>query len=369
MANTHIFDYRAPLAIYEQLANTLFADLKSNNPDAAWRFKWEHPAFRGQLVTDVLSAAHRLTLEDAWVVIARDHAFEDWQSLRGFVKCVQQDGPVREFEDAVEAVVGGDAARLQDMLLKNPTLTKARSVRRHRATLLHYIAANGVESYRQKTPANALLVTEMLLQAGAEVDALADMYDEKATTMNMLVSSCHPAEAGLQQALAEKLLDYGAVLDKPITRWQSPVLTALIFGYGETAAALARRSPPTQDIAIAAGLGQDEDVARLLPAADAESRQAALALAAQHGRTQALRILLDAGEDPNRFNLEGFHAHSTPLHQAVWANQLAAVRLLVEWGAAKDIRDRLHQSTPLGWAVYGNRSEIAAYLRSQGALE
>jgi hypothetical protein len=36
--------------------------------------------------------------------------------------------------------------------------------------------------------------------------------------------------------------------------------------------------------------------------------------------------LLDAGEHPNRYNLEGNHPHSTPLHQAVLTGVEAVVR-------------------------------------------
>jgi hypothetical protein len=58
-----------------------------------------------------------------------------------------------------------------------------------RANLLHYVAANGVEGGRQKTLANAVevAVAKTLLDAGAEVDALADMYDAKCTTMSILL--------------------------------------------------------------------------------------------------------------------------------------------------------------------------------------
>jgi ankyrin repeat protein len=76
-----------------------------------------------------------------------------------------------------------------------------------------------------------------------------------------------------------------------------------------------------------------------------------------------LRLLLDAGEDPNRFNPEGNHAHSTPLHQAVWSGHLDTVQLLVERGARLDTRDTLWQGTPLGWAEFGERTAIAEYLR------
>lgn len=79
-------------------------------------------------------------------------------------------------------------------------------------------------------------------------------------------------------------------------------------------------------------------------------------------------MLLEAGEDPNRYNPGGYHSHSTPLHQAVWAGHLDVVRLLVERGARLDIEDAVYHATPIGWADYGNEVEIAAYLRSVRTL-
>ena len=259
-----------------------------------------------------------------------------------------------DFESAVDAVISGDVAALRSMLQRDPELVRRRSEREHRATLLHYIAANGVEQERQGTPPNAVEVAVSLLQAGAEVDAPAEMYGAPCTTLTLLVSSTPPAEAGLQAALAETLLDHGAA-------FQSAVLTALAFGFLETAQVLAARGAPL-NLAAFAGLGRVDDVARLLPASDPESRHVALVLAAVHGPVAVVRLLLDAGEDPNRFNPDGYHAHSTPLHQAVWSNQLAVVRELVERGARVDIRDTVHRGTPLDWAIYGGREKIAEYL-------
>ncbi len=267
----------------------------------------------------------------------------------------------------MEAVISGDVTTLRSMLRENPELVRARSMRRHNATLLHYVGANGVEGGRQKTPENALEVAKMLLDAGAEVDALADMYEAKCTTMSMLVSSSHPAEAGLQTALAETLLDYGAALDGPGSKWQSALMTALAFGYLGTAEMLARRGAPVDNIAAVAGLGRLEDTARLLPLADSQSKHIALALAAQHGHADIVRLLLDAGEDPSRYNPDGYHSHSTPLHQAVWSNHADVVRLLVERGARLDIQDTVYQGTPLDWAIYGGRTAIAEYLRDRAA--
>ena len=357
--------FTAALEDYERQAAALFEGLRSGEETAAWRFKWEHPRFRGKTVDDV--RASTLDPGDARLVVAHEYAFEDWPHLAKFTEAVRTDGEVTRFETAVEAVISGDAGTLRSMLSQNPELVRARSSRRHRATLLHYIAANGVEGERQKTPANAVEIARILLDAGAEADALADMYDNKCTTMSMLVSSAHPHIAGLQGALAETLLDFGAELEGPGSNWQSSVMTALVFGYPDTAEALVKRGATVSNIGAAAGLGRVEDVARLLPSADAKARHAALALATQLGRTDVVRLLLDAGEDPNRYNPDGYHSHATPLHQAIWGKHEKVVQLLVERGARLDIKDTVYQGTPLGWAIYGERTQIADYLRAKGA--
>ncbi len=349
---------------YQRQAEELFAALGRGDDAAAWRFKWEHPRFKGQSIKDVRAAT--LDLADARTVIAQEHAFDRWLDLEEFVAAMAEDGPVARFEAAVDAVVSGELEALRSMLRDHPELVRTRSTRRHHATLLHYIAANGVEGYRQQTPDNALEIAKLLLDAGAEVDALADMYDHKCTTMSMLVSSAPPAKAGLQTKLAETLLESGAALEGPGTNWQSAVLTALAFGYLETAQTLARRAESIT-FPAAAGLGRAEEVARMLPLADAPDRHIALALAAQHGHTAVVRLLLDAGEDPNRYNPDGYHGHSTPLHQAVWAEHREVVELLVTRGARLDIEDKVYFGTPLDWAVYGGRTAIADYLRGRAA--
>jgi len=344
MSNAAALPFQATLTEYQQQAEGLFTSLKSCDEAAEWRFKWTHPLFRGKTVGDV--RASNLGLADAQIVIAHEYGFENWGALAAFADAVSRDGPVRRFETAVEAVISGSLEALGAMLQQHPELARARSTRSHHATLLHYVAANGVEGSRQRTPPNAVEVAKMLLVAGAEVDALADMYDQQCTTMSMLVSSCHPADAGLQGALAELLLDHGAALEGPGSKWQSALMTALAFGYLETAKTLARRGAPLGNIGAAAGLGRFEDTARLLPAADKNNRHIALALAAQHGHTEIVRLLLASGEDPNRYNPDGYHSHSTPLHQAICAGHMEVVKLLVERGARLDIKDTVYQGTP-----------------------
>ena len=373
--------FRAGLAEYQKQAVELLDAWTAADPTAIRIVREKHPRFLDpripwlprRLSEDELRSA-AIDLPDAQLTIARWYDFDSWARLAEHVDAVTREGsPVSQFEAAVEAVTGGDAATLVSLLREHPELVRARSTRithfdppAHRATLLHYVAANGVEEYRQKTPGNAVGIATTLLQAGADVDALADMYGGRCTTMSMLVSSSHPAKAGVQVALVDMLIDFGAAVEARGTgAWTSPLMTALTFGFADAAEALVRRGARVDTVAAAAGLGRLADARLLLATSTGEDRHRALALAAQLGRVEIVRLLLDAGEDPNRYNLAGGHAHSTPLHQAVWAGHDLVVRLLVERGARLDIEDTIHHGTPLGWAMYGGRTDIAEYLRAQ----
>jgi hypothetical protein len=169
------------------------------------------------------------------------------------------------FEMAADAVIQGQATELRSLLHDQPALATARSHREHHATLLHYVAANGVEQYRQKSPPNAVEIARTLLEAGAEVDALADTYagGTTETTLNLLVSSVHPREAGVQVPLVHTLLDHNAAVDG-IANDCSPLVTALAFWYGSAAAALVERGARVDTIATAAGMGRFDLVREMI---------------------------------------------------------------------------------------------------------
>ncbi len=95
---------------------------------------------------------------------------------------MRANSPVSQFESAVDAIVAGDIAALEKQLRQNPELVATRSTRDHRSTLLHYVSANGVEDFRQKTPTNIVEITKMLLDAGADVNAESDAYGGRSTT-------------------------------------------------------------------------------------------------------------------------------------------------------------------------------------------
>jgi len=336
------------------------------------RFLDENIAWLPRRLKDGEIQNTRLSLDDARLTLARRYCFRDWPALESYAEAVvDRAGPVHAFERTVEAVVDGDLDELQSMLRADPELIRRRSTRVtkfdppiHRCTLLHYIAANGVEHYRQKTPKNAVEIAVCLLEAGADPDAGADLYSGSCTTMGLLVSSCHPAEAGLQTTLASTLLDFGASIEGPAApRSGSPLMTALSFGYLDTAKALVERGARVERLEAAAGLGLEDRAASLLPRADGLSRHKALVLAVQHGHPAVIALLLDAGEDPDRYNPEGHHAHTTPLHQAALKGYEEVVRLLVERGARLDLRDKIYRATPVGWAEHGGHRRLAEYLR------
>ena len=54
------------------------------------------------------------------------------------------------------------------------------------------------------------------------------MYDERCTTLGMLVSSSPPHDAGLQRPLAELLVERGAALDVAGSKWNAAVHGALV---------------------------------------------------------------------------------------------------------------------------------------------
>jgi len=374
--------FDAPLSAYEQQADALLADWKTGDPKSVRVFRNRHPQFLDDTIpwlerhiTDDEVRAVAIDRDDALLAVARWYEFADWRRLAEYVDAVRQPGVVARFERAVEAVIDGDVPTLSRLLREDPELVRARSTRvnnfdppMHRATLLHYLAANGVEGYRQRSPTNAVEVARVLLDAGADPNALSWAYGGQCTIMALLVSSTPPAQAGVQVPLVETLVTGGASLEPAGEgNWTSPLGTALVFGFNATADALVRLGAKVENVAVAAGLGRIDDVRRLWPSARAEDRHRALALAAQLGHPGIVTLLIDAGEDPNRFNPPGTHAHTPPIHQAIAADHLDVVTVLVDKGARLDIKDTIYQGSPLGWAEYLKKHAIADYLRARGA--
>lgn len=354
--------FDAPLADYAREADALGAAVRQRAFPALQRVLSWHPAYAGRPLRAI--PCDTFDLAAAQQTVAREYGCDTWNDLAQLVAGIADGGSVRAFEIAAEAVSTGDVDGLDRLLRAQPSLVHARSGRRHRATLLHYVAANGVEPPRQAGSPHAVAVANRLLTHGAEIDALAPFYDEDCSTLALVVSTSSLGET--QAPLAVLLADRGASLASPAgSRRPSMILTALAFGHAHTAQTLAERLPGVETLPEAAGLGRLGDLDRLLPGASPLERDVALALAAQHGHRSAVVRLLAAGVDPNRRSPVGFHGHSTPLHQAVAAGHHDTVAALVDGGAQLDITDTIYDGTAIDWADHTGQPDLAAWLRAR----
>jgi ankyrin repeat protein len=299
---------------------------------------------------------------DARASIVRGHFFESWDQFAQF-DTVRKNlaTPVSRFERAVDAVVTGDADTLRRLLGGDPDLIRARSMRTHHSTLLHYVGANGVEGWRQRTPKNAVQILEILLAAGAEVDAMGDVYGGGCTTLGLVATSCHPRNAGLQEPLIDALLAHGARID---ARGAGGGATAglminscLANGRPEAAGYLAERGGPL-DLEAAAGIGRLDLVksffnpdGSLKPLATIAQLKDGFTWACEYGRSEVVEFLLDRGVNVSEV-LPRPHKQ-TGLHWAAYGGHVETVKALLKRQPPLDVRDASFGATPLGWAVHG----------------
>jgi len=157
----------------------------------------------GKTPSEMLDA--ELTLQQAQQTIAAEYGFSNWAEVEALGKQAFD----ITFENAVDLVITGELTGLLTQLKLHPELAQQKSQFPHNATLLHYIAANGVESHRQITPLNAVEIAACLIEAGADVNAEANIYGGSAT-LGLLVTSAHPYNAGVVDPVAELLRCSGA---------------------------------------------------------------------------------------------------------------------------------------------------------------
>lgn len=342
-------------------AKDLLGEHARRSPQAAQRIREFHPRFGKAGDDDIFAASFGVA--DAQLTIARERGFPSWPRLKARIErptaSDRLDVPHQEriadatFRRAVDLLDAGDVEGLRAHLGHHPGLVRRRitfeggNYFRH-PTLLEFIAEN--PSRRGTLPRNIVAVASVILEAGSNQSAL----DQ---ALGLVASSNVANQCGVQVPLIDLLCDYGADPNRAIR-------TAAMYAEFDGVKALIRRGARV-DLIVAAALGRMEEIRRLLPRSNREDRHWALALASQFSHVEIVRILLDAGEQPNRYNPVGGHSHSTPLHQAAASGNLDLVRLLVERGAKLDWKDTMWQATPAEWAKHEGKIEIEAYLRAQ----
>jgi hypothetical protein len=351
---------RPDLAHLKHQAQDLLNDHRAATLGACQRVREFHPRLSG--APDSMVASAKFTLADAYLTVAREYGSSSWPRLRAHVVDPARDlldRPRHEriqdvaFRRAVDLLDDGDVEGLRDHLRGHPDVVYQQVTFEggnyfREPTLVEFVAENPVR--HDSLPPNIVEVTRAILDAGARTNQQAiDM------TLSLVCSGRVPRECGVQVPLIDLLCDVGADPN-------AAMRPALTHGEWEAVDALIRRGACV-GLLVAASTGRLEAGREALHSADGAQRHLALALAAQHGHVGMVALLLDAGEEPNRFNPPGAHAHSTPLHQAALAGHLEVVRLLVERGARLDIRDIHHDGTALEWAEHGGRTDVVEYLR------
>jgi len=264
---------------------------------------------------DLVKLARFKKLSDAQFSLARAHGFESWPKFAKHIEALRSSSSHDSiFEAAANAVVDGDIDTLVRLLREHPDLVRARSAREHRATLLHYVSANGVEDFRQRTPPNIVEIARLLLDAGADVNAESNSYGGHDTTLGLVATSAHPHVAGVQIELLRLLLDRGAEL---------------------------RRG----DVAACLNNGREEAAEFLLSCG--APFEMTLGYACCLGRADVVEEFIRNGADINVTDKHGM----TPLHLAVIFGRLGVVKALLAHRPNLELRN-VYGGTVLGQALW-----------------
>jgi ankyrin repeat protein len=373
---------RPSLEQYKKLAKDLQHACQSSDAAAirAWAAHWIDTLSRQKAAPDALPPRDRdraaqeierhwnklketnqpiatCTLAGAQFFIAREHGFKSWPKFARHVEeLARASSAVSAFETAADAIISGDIETLQKLLRHHPGLARERSTREHRSTLLHYVSANGVEDFRQKTPKNIVEIAKLLLDAGAEVDAESDAYGGGCTPLGLVATSIHPQQAGVQIALMQTLLDRGANLKHNSAggNHQDIVTSCLHNGQPGAARFLADLGAPL-DLESAAALGRLPLLRSYFDGGDQhrpppgqKEIESAFLYACGYGSAAAVEYLLDRGVDPATANEEG----QTGLHWACWGPHIEVIRLLIQRAAPVDVTDSRFHAMPIDMALW-----------------
>jgi hypothetical protein len=255
------------------------------------------------------------------------------------------------FRKAVEAIDSGNINALQRLLEANTELaikrldTPAEIGYFANPYLLWFIADNPIR--QEKLPSNIVEITETIIKALQSNPQ--DNYEHQLNyTLGLVSTGKIPKECGVQIPLMELLIKEGAKV-------KGTVLNVISQHNFEAAKYLLTKGA-NYNLATAVGLDEFDEVTNLVKNSTASDLYVALVVASFFGKTEIISFLIEVGADVNGYgkpeDFDGFHAHASPLHQAVSSGSFEAVKLLVEAGANLNTTDKLFNGTPLGWAMH-----------------
>jgi ankyrin repeat protein len=277
------------------------------------------------------AVSHRVILASAQLAIAREYGFESWPKLK------------REVERR-EVLNSRDLERLSSLLAEDSDLAVSRMVNwaDHRlgASPLNYIAMIGFDHERLGLPADLAgtgRVAAALIEAGAPVNGEPDDFE----TPLMTAASYGDVE------VAQVLIDAGADIEARASTDAGGVpggtalMHAAVFGMTGVLDLLVKAGARPHGIESAAAIGDITDW--LTAETPLQARIRALAFAADHQRLAVIDQLIDA-HTPVDASDELFGRQA--LRLAAQNGRAQSVRRLLEHGADPDLRDE-HGRTAL----------------------
>ena len=322
---------RPDLIQLKRQAQELLRAHRARKTFAAARIVAHHPRMKGHSTERVLD--RKLSLADAQLVLAREYGFPSWAALKDrlqIARRVARFTPHPRFAEALDALRGGDAVRLRQVITEDPALVRARANLDPRhgyftgAMLLHYVAAN--PGWDVPVPENIVEIARVLLEAGADANA-STLAGPGGTTLGLVATSHQASEANISGPLIDLLLEYGATVDVD----RPDVLYGSLANYGIRAAERLIELGAKPDVCAAAALGRMELLRSMFDGdgrlrADARPRRGrtvlterdaiglALLFAYVSDRADAVDFLL---EKDGNWNMIGVN-NGTVLHRAAW---------------------------------------------------
>lgn len=173
----------------------LYQQYQAGDERTAIEVKNYHPDHHQSSTEEIFAA--KLDLAAFQQTIAREYGYADWHDVIEHANVAFD----AQFEQCVNLLLAGEMELLENETDKNPALLSMHSAYGHRAGLIHYIAANGVELWRQVVPENLVEITQMLLRQGADAEQTHNIYNGNETLLALIETSAHPQEAGIAKEL------------------------------------------------------------------------------------------------------------------------------------------------------------------------
>jgi ankyrin repeat protein len=273
------------------------------------------------------------------------------------------------FRQAVSAVDSGEENALRQLLRANPELAteplrspgkwlvdqigNALKTFFQDPYLLWFVSEDAVRN--NTLPSNIAAIAQIIIDKAREQNA-ESLQRQLDYGIKLVAWSWVARESGVQLELLDVFINAGA------SAFKVPD-DALVNGNFAAAEYLVQRGA-TLSLSTALCIGKWKEADLLATDASEDEKQLSLVLCSLNGKAEAVKRLIGYGvhiSEPSR----DLYSHATPLHHATGSGSLDTVKVLVEAGAKMDIRDSVHDGTPLGWAEYLKKEDIASYLREQ----